>query len=266
MKIPFYQIDAFTNRAFSGCPAAVCPLDAWLPDDLLQKIANENNLSETAFFVPDSGDHDYHIRWFTPTVEMDLCGHATLASAALIFRDLRPELDTIRFSSLSGTLVVNRAGGGRFELDFPLRAGEPGEVPDELASALGARPDEVRVAGWSMAVFKDAGTIRTVTPDMGLLADRFPAGVMVTAPGDVDGIDYVVRVFAPGIGIPEDPATGSAQCTLVPYWADRLGKTELRALQVSARGGEFRLRLDGATNRALIGGGAVFVIEGTLTI
>jgi PhzF family phenazine biosynthesis protein len=268
MQIPFYQIDAFTDRAFSGCPAAVCPLDAWLPDDLLQKIANENNLSETAFFVPGSGDHDhhYHLRWFTPTTEMDLCGHATLASAALIFRDLQPELDSIRFTSRGGTLIVNRVENERLELDFPLLAGETAAIPDDLAAALGARPDEVHIAGWSMAVFTDAATVRALTPDMGLLAKSTPAGVLVTAHGDEPGVDYICRVFAPGLGIPEDPATGSAQCTLAPYWASRLGKSALRARQVSARGGEFGIVVDERAQRVHIAGGTVFVIEGVLTI
>lgn len=264
MRIPIYQIDAFTDHAFGGNPAAVCPLDAWLPDATLQSIALENNLSETAFLVPTGGDSDFHIRWFTPLKEIDLCGHATLASAAVVFRDLRPDLDVVVFQSMSGPLVVRREGN-LLELDFPARpsiAKLP--VTEEIVAALGARPVTILQARELHAVFADAETVRTLTPNIDAIAEIPPGMLVVTAPGEADGGAYVCRCFAPAFGIPEDPVTGSIQFTLAPYWAERLGMNVLQVRQLSARGGELRVTLAG--DRVRIAGEAVFVLEGTFML
>lgn len=270
MQIPLYQIDAFTNRIFGGNPAAVCPLDAWLPDETLQATAQENNLSETAFFVAtDDAPEPYHLRWFTPVREIDLCGHATLATAAVVFRHLHPDWGEVTFASMSGPLVVRRPSDGSWlELDFPARPAN-GEIPvsDALAAALGARPDLVLDVGNDLcAVFAEAETVRTLTPDITAIARIEPGSIVVTAPGDDGETAYVCRMFAPSFGIPEDPVTGSIQCTLAPYWADRLGTTVLPAKQLSARGGDLRVTLADDGRRVRIGGQAVFVLEGTLTL
>ena len=264
MHIPFYQLDAFTDRPFGGNPAAVCLLDDWLPDETLQTIAAENNLSETAYLVPE-GD-GWEIRWFTPKAEVDLCGHATLAGAGVVFRHLTPDAERVAFRSRhSGELPVTRSGDLLF-LDFPSRP--PREVPvtDALAEALGARPVAAVEARDLYAIFEDAETVRSLTPDQELLLPLNDFAVGVTAPGtggDAD-VDFVSRFFAPHHGIPEDPVTGSAHSSLTPYWAQRLGKTAMRARQVSARVGELQVDLRG--DRVLIGGQVVQVIEGTLTI
>jgi len=266
MRIPFYQLDAFASEPFRGNPAAVCPLDDWLPDDVLQAIAAEMNLAETAFFVP-KGD-GYQLRWFTPAVEVPLCGHATLASAAVVFDRLRPGLNHVSFESLSGPLSVVR-DGDLLELDFPARPPRPASIPDDLGAILGAAPvavveSDAVVRINRFAIFEDAATVRNMAPDLARLAAVPPGVVVVTAPGsgqDAD-VDYVVRFFAPGIGIPEDPVTGGIQTTLTPYWAERLGKSQLRARQVSKRQGELTLTDRG--ERVGIAGQVVFVIEGTL--
>jgi predicted PhzF superfamily epimerase YddE/YHI9 len=267
MELPLYQIDAFTDRAFAGNPAAVMPLDAWLPDGQLQQIAAENNLAETAFFVPN-GD-DYHIRWFTPTHEVDLCGHATLASAYVITHFQQPQRRQLRFASRSGELRVER-DGKRFILDFPLLPVTP--APDRLdvvAGCFDRRPAAIyKNDGYIayVAVFERADDIVAVKPDF-MALHQLDKDVIVTAPGDASvgvGIDFVSRFFAPNHGIPEDPVTGSAHCLLVHYWADRLGKTTLRARQISARGGDLWLELKG--DRVLIAGEGVCVLKGTMTI
>lgn len=264
MTIPFYQLDAFTDHAFGGNPAAVCLLDAWLPDDTLARIAAENNLSETAFLVPDGDSWD--IRWFTPKAEVDLCGHATRASAAVVLRHLTPDADRVVFRSRhSGELPVMR-DGARLVLDFPSRPPHEAPVTDALAEALGARPTTAVEARELYAVFDDADTVRSLSPDQALLMSLSDFAVAVTAPGtgaDND-VDFVSRFFAPHHGIPEDPVTGSAHSTLTPYWAERLGKTTMRARQVSPRGGELNIELQG--DRVLIGGEVVEVIQGTLKI
>ncbi|MGC4107948.1 MAG: PhzF family phenazine biosynthesis protein [Thermomicrobiales bacterium] len=268
MQTAFYQLDAFADRPFGGNPAAVCPLDAWLPDPVLLAIAQENNLSETAFFVPDgtSSAVDYHLRWFTPAAEIDLCGHATLASAAVVFRHLHPEWNAVTFGSMSGPLIVRRDEEGEWlELDFPARPAH-GEIPvtPELVATLGARPDAVLDGERDLyAVFADAETVRSLTPDIAAIAAG-PGSIVVTAPGDDDETAYVCRMFAPAFGVPEDPVTGSIQCTLAPYWAGQLGTTILPAKQVSTRGGALRVTLAG--DRVRIGGQAIFVIEGTFTL
>lgn len=264
MNIPIYQLDAFTDRPFGGNPAAVCLLDDWLPDETLAAIAAENNLSETAYLVPD-GD-DWEIRWFTPRAEVDLCGHATLASAGVIFRHLAPDVDRVVFRSRhSGELPVTR-DGDLFFLDFPSRPPKEVSVTDALAEALGARPVAAVEARDLYAIFDDAETIRSLSPDQELLLPLNDFAVGVTAPGTGDDadVDFVSRFFAPHHGIPEDPVTGSAHSTLTPYWAERLGKTRMRARQVSARAGE--LRVDLRADRVLIGGEVVEVMQGTLTI
>lgn len=268
LRTSVYQVDAFTSEPFRGNPAGVCPLVEWLPEATMQAIAAEMNVAETAFFAPE-GD-GYRIRWFTPEVEVPLCGHATLASAAVLFERLRPELTHIAFESLSGPLAVSR-DGDLLELDFPARPGRPIEVPAGLADILGAQPaatlhsDAIQRLNL-FAVFDDAAMVRTLKPDLAALAARPPGVVVVTAPGagqDAD-VDYVVRFFAPGIGIPEDPVTGGIQTTLIPYWSQRLGKPRLRARQVSKRQGELTLTNRG--ERVGIAGQAVIVLEGSLLV
>ncbi|MBN1491881.1 MAG: PhzF family phenazine biosynthesis protein [Phycisphaerae bacterium] len=260
MKIPYYQVDAFTSKVFTGNPAGVCLLDAWLNEATLQAIAAENNLSETAFVVR-SGDA-FAIRWFTPTVEVDLCGHATLASAFVLFTQVDPALDAVAFESLSGGLTV-RKEAERIVLDFPSRKAVPGPPPDGLAAALGAEPVAVlRGMRDCLAVFETEADVRALRPDMTRLNQVDVFGVIATARGTQ--ADFVSRFFAPREGIPEDPVTGSAHCTLIPYWAQQLGKTELHALQVSQRGGE--LFCTDAGERVRIAGRAVLYLRGTIRV
>lgn len=260
-EIPFYQVDAFTSRPFAGNPAAVCPLEAWLPDELLLAIAAENNLSETAFFVAQ-GDR-LELRWFTPAVEVELCGHATLAAGFVVLTRLAPGRAEVTFETRSGPLTVRREGDA-LALDLPARPAAPAEVGEDLVAALGARPKAAIRARDLVAIFERAEEVRALRPDMSRLAALDVFAVGVTAPGggqDAD-VDFVSRFFAPAKGVPEDPVTGSLHCTLVPYWAERLGKTALAARQVSRRGGELRCALAG--DRVVLGGQAALVIEGTL--
>lgn len=258
MQLPIYQIDAFASGVFAGNPAAVCPLDAWLPDATMQSIALENNLSETAFFV--RGDDGYRLRWFTPTVEVDLCGHATLASAYLLFNRLIPDAQEVRFLSRSGPLQVTR-DGDVLELDFPVQSAVPAPMPAGMDKLLAVAPTEFLKAGVrSMAVLDTAEQVRSFAPDMGAVATLAPGGLLVTAPGDMH--DFVSRYFVPAHGVPEDPVTGSTHTTLTPYWAARLGKTTLTAAQLSARGGELACTLEG--DRVKIAGTAVLYMEGTI--
>src|SRR5215469_13338689 len=245
VKIPIYQLDAFSSRTFGGNPAAVCPLPAWLDESKMQAIAAENNLAETAFFVP-SGD-EYDIRWFTPLHEVDLCGHATLASAYIVFNRLRPGRDRVSFGSKSGPLRV-LADDGRLTLDFPSLPARPVDPPARLAEALGAAPEATLEAKALLAVYPSERDVRALTPDFSLVSGLHHHGILVTAPGD--DVDFVSRFFAPNYGIAEDPATGSTHCTLTPYWAQRLGKTKLRGRQLSSRVGEFWCELKG--DRVLI--------------
>ncbi len=235
MKIPLYQVDAFTRKAFAGNPAAVCILDSWLDESLLQCIAAENNLSETAFLVPLSRGH-YELRWFTPTVEVDLCGHATLASAFVIFSFVETDSPTVNFETASGLLSVTRSGE-LLSMDFPATKAVWTEPPQFLSNALGIHPVEVYKSRDLLVVFENETNIKAMNPDFDRLKQiRDAFAVIVTAPGE--NCDFVSRFFAPNAGIPEDPVTGSAHCTLIPYWAERLGKNELHALQLSKRGGE----------------------------
>ena len=264
MSQRIYQVDAFTDTVFAGNPAAVMPLDIWLPDATLQDLAAENNLAETAFFVPE-GQEGYRLRWFTPTTEVDLCGHATLASAYVIMSILRPGTERVEFATqVAGNLTVTRRGD-LYTLDFPARPAErPGEDQDtvraDLAAALGGpAPSDLLTARDYMVVYDDAASIASLKPDMGALS-RLDRGVLVTAPGS--DVDFVSRFFAPHHGIPEDPVTGSTHCTLVPYWAERLGRTELSARQLSARGGQLWCELRG--DRVMISGKAILYMEGTV--
>jgi predicted PhzF superfamily epimerase YddE/YHI9 len=260
VKVPFYHVDAFTSRLFAGNPAGVCPLEDWLDAARMQAIAAENNLPETAFFVR-TGDC-YGLRWFTPAVEVDLCGHATLASAFVIFEHLDRSAREVRFETASGPLVVRREGD-LLIMDFPARPPERVGDAEAVGRALGRAPLELWAARDYLAVYGSAGDVRSLSPDMAATAalDRF--AVIVTAPGDGD-VDFVSRFFAPAQGLPEDPVTGSAHCTLTPYWAARLGKTRLHALQVSPRGGELWCELKG--DRVLISGRAVQYLEGAIEI
>jgi PhzF family phenazine biosynthesis protein len=259
MKLPLYQVDAFTSRLFGGNPAAVVTLDQWLPDDVLQAIAAENNLAETAFVVPR--EDMALLRWFTPTVEVDLCGHATLAAGHVLFAHRYPSLTRLSFSTRSGVLAVSREGD-RLTLDFPARPGERIEVSRALASALGAMPREAYLARDVLAVFDTEAAIQALRPDFALIAALDAFAVIVSAPGNE--VDFVSRFFAPRAGIPEDPVTGSAHCTLVPYWAARLGKPKLTATQLSLRVGELDCELRG--DRVMITGRTVEYLRGEINV
>ncbi len=259
MRIPIYQIDAFTSRVFHGNPAAVCPLAAWLPDATMQSIALENNLSETAFFVPDKAS--YEIRWFTPAQEVDLCGHATLAAGHVVMNMLKPGLNTVRFASKSGVLKVARAGE-HLALDFPTRTPRLCQPPSGLVEGLGKAPAKTLVSRDLLAVFETEAEVRALKPDFASLAKVNAFAVVATAPGDE--VDFVSRFFAPRAGIDEDPVTGSSHCTLIPYWARRLGKKRLHALQVSKRGGELYCELRG--ERVSIAGRVVSYMEGSIEV
>jgi predicted PhzF superfamily epimerase YddE/YHI9 len=262
MALPVFHVDAFAAKPFTGNPAAVCPLAGWLDDDLLLAVAAENNLSETAFFVP-RGDH-YELRWFTPRCEAKLCGHATLASALVVLRILETERDSVRFQTRSsGALTVCR-DGDLLAMDFPLLAPWTcADPPAELLSGLGKAPAAViRIEDNFFAVYEHEEDVRRILPDFRLLEKLHPAGVAVTAPGE--DADFVSRYFAPSYGVPEDPVTGSTHCSLAPYWAQRLGKTNLHARQVSERSGELWCEVQG--ERVILKGNAVLTLRGELLI
>lgn len=261
MRIPIFQVDAFTARLFAGNPAAVMPMDRFLDDATLQALAAENNLAETAFLVPDG--HHYRLRWFTPTTEVPLCGHATLASAAVVMERLEPGRSDVLFHSASGPLAVNRAGAG-YVMDFPVRRSDPGPAPPGLSEALGAVPIEVLSDTFNyLVLLESAQVVRELAPDIAAFARMDRSGVIVTAPGD-GPYDFISRYFAPAKGIPEDSVTGGAHCALAPYWAKRLGKTVFRAFQASRRGGEIICRLGG--DRVELEGTCVFYLEGEVEI
>jgi PhzF family phenazine biosynthesis protein len=260
VELPIYQVDAFASRLFAGNPAAVCPLEEWLPAPTMQAIAAENNLAETAFYLPSSGD--YELRWFTPATEVALCGHATLATAFVISTLTEPGRNMMRFHTRSGPLEVTRQSD-IFSLDLPARPAAPTEAPGDMSTILGAMPVSVlRSADDYVAVFAGEATIKGLMPDLVKLAKLPAQGVIVTAPGR--DVDFVSRYFAPAAGIAEDPVTGAAHCTLVPYWSQRLGKTTLQARQISARGGELSCRALG--NRVMLSGRAVLYLEGRIHI
>ena len=256
-----YQVDAFTDELFKGNPAAICPLERWLPDEELQNIAAENNLAETAYYIP-KGNGSYDLRWFTPGVEIDLCGHATLATAHVILA-IRKESSASRlsFQTKSGELIVEHSGG-LYTLDFPSRP--PSEVVADpaLVDALGAKPRKILGARDYLCVYETEAEVRALKPNMDRLCaiDRF--AVIVTAPGS--DCDFVSRFFAPAKGVPEDPVTGSAHCTLIPYWSKRLGKTQLHARQISKRGGQ--LYCQDLGDRVKMAGKAVKFLEGTIEV
>ena len=257
--LPYFQVDAFADRRFTGNPAAVMPLDAWLDDAILQAIAQENNLAETAFTVPLTGEADYELRWFTPMVEVALCGHATLASGHVLIG----ERDTVRFRTRkSGILSVSRDGDG-YSMSLPAWTATLKPLP-EIAGGLGGAPVETlwHEGGYSVVVYRDEAAIRALAPDFRALGALGDILYIATAPGDAT--DVVSRVFAPGAGIDEDPVTGSAHSLLTPYWAARLGRPTFSAHQASARGGRIDCRLDG--DRAVLGGTCMTVIEGRFTL
>ena len=261
MRLPIYQVDAFAEKLFGGNPAAICPLPQWLPDATMQAIAAENNLAETAFFVREGAS--YALRWFTPEVEVDLCGHATLASAHIVFSFLEPARQSVDFRTLkAGTLTVARRGEV-LAMDFPAWPASPVAAPSELIAALGGAPREVLRARDYMVVYGSAAEVRALAPDFAALAKVDCWGVIATAPGG-NGVDFVSRFFAPAHGINEDSVTGSSHCTLTPYWAKRLGKTELKARQLSRRGGALDCTLNG--DRVSIAGRAVLYLEGQITV
>jgi PhzF family phenazine biosynthesis protein len=262
MRIPLYQVDAFTSRLFGGNPAAVCPLTEWLPAATMQSIAAENNLAETAFFVAQG--EGYLLRWFTPTVEVELCGHATLASGYVVMHILNPGRRLVRFDTLkAGPLEVAR-DGDLLAMDFPSWPPEKEPADPRILAALGKLPAESFVArGRTLAVYKRAEDVTALKPDFAAMRQVPGADAIVTAPGHGE-IDFVSRYFAPNFGVDEDPATGSAHCVLTPYWADRLGKKQLRAQQVSARVGDLECTLKG--ERIRLAGRAVLYLEGTITI
>lgn len=259
MKLRLFQVDAFTSKLFSGNPAAIVPLEKWLADDVLQAIALENNLAETAFFVPE-GD-GYRLRWFTPTVEMDLCGHATLATGYVLFEVLGTKEKILRFQTHSGELTLEKEGD-RYTLDFPSRPPLPAEAPEGLIEAIGRQPRAVLKARDYMLVYESETDIRAIKPDISALKKVDAHAVIVTAAGGSS--DLVSRFFAPAVGVDEDPVTGSAHCTLIPYWAERLGKNELFARQLSSRGGELFCELRGG--RVRIGGNAVLYLDGEIYV
>lgn len=263
MKTSFtiYQVDAFSDKIFRGNPAAVVPLNEWIADELMQQIALENNLSETAFFVPIK-DNLFHIRWFTPLAEVNLCGHATLASAFVVFNELNLDFNQIVFQSKSGDLKVSRQGD-LIELDFPIQQTEHCTAPAGLIEALGKSPKEIRRAADDyLLVFDDEQSILDITPDFNRLKDIEARGVIVTSVASNSEFDFVSRFFGPSVGVNEDPVTGSAHTKLIPYWAKILNKQEMTAKQVSPRGGVLKCTL--AEARVLIAGEACLYMKGTI--
>jgi PhzF family phenazine biosynthesis protein len=260
VSVPYFQVDAFSAHIFGGNPAGVCLLEKWLPDDVLQKIAGENNLSETAFVIGKEGEYD--LRWLTPTTEVDLCGHATLASAFVIFTELGFQDETVRFHTRSGLLSATHRDG-IITLDFPAWPLNPCPAPADLVEGLGWIPGEVhRSGGDYLAVVASENDVRALEPNMATLAALDGRGVIVTAPGG--DADFVSRFFAPRMGIPEDPVTGSAHSALIPYWSARLGKSKLFARQLSRRGGEIYCEARG--ERVGIGGQAALYSRGRLEV
>lgn len=259
MKLKQYQVDAFTDKVFGGNPAAVVPLTSWLDDALLQAIAGENNLAETAFFV--SSEIGFKLRWFSPVKEVDLCGHATLATAHVIFEILGYPKQTVTFETRSGELFVEKKGR-QLEMNFPSRPPTPCACPETLTKGLGHSPIGVLAADDYLAVFDSEATVRAIVPDHALLSRLDLRGVIATAPGT--DVDFVSRFFAPKFGIPEDPVTGSAHCELAPYWANKLGKNILNARQVSWRGGVITCKVK--ADRVVLSGCAVTFMDAEITI
>lgn len=266
-RLRLLQVDTFTETVLGGNPAAVCPLERWLDDATMQAIALENNLSETAFMVK-AGDA-YELRWFTPNVEVDLCGHATLAAGWVVLNDLEPAAERADFDTKSGRLTVARAGA-ELVMDFPAQPAAPCEPPALLIEGLGQAPETVLAGADYIAVFQDAAAVAALSPDLALLSRLDRRGVVATAPGDKvatapgGDADYVLRFFAPKNAVPEDPVTGNVQTALVPYWSHRLGKPRLSVRQLSARGG--RMICEDLGARITIAGHAVRYLDATITI
>jgi PhzF family phenazine biosynthesis protein len=261
MRARLFHVDAFTTRRFRGNPAAVMPLEEFPADEVLQAIAAENNLSETAFLVPQG--NDYRLRWFTPAVEVPLCGHATLASAAVVMERLQPSREQVTFHTASGPLAVKRADGG-YAMDFPARPVKPVDPPPALGSALRSAPIEVLANAINyVAVLEDERAVKELAPDIGAIARLDRSGVIVTASASGEH-DIVSRYFTPARGVPEDPVTGSAHCALAPFWSERLGKSTLRAHQASRRGGEMICRVRG--ERVELEGACVFYLDGNVEV
>lgn len=262
MQLPIYQVDAFTDKLFGGNPAAVVPLKTWLSDELMQKIAFENNLSETAFFIPNETGFD--IRWFTPTVEVNLCGHATLATSFVIFNVLKYANDTILFGSKSGLLKVKKEDKW-LELDFPAQETHAAEAPKGLIESIGKKPKEIyRAADDYLLVYASQKDIEELKPDFGALKNIQARGIIVTAKAKSKKIDFISRFFGPSVGVNEDPVTGSAHTKLVPYWAKVLGKNELVAEQISSRKGYLKCKL--ADDRVLMAGKGKLFLKGKITV
>lgn len=260
MSHPFYQVDAFTHQIFGGNPAAVVPLDAWLPDAVMQSLASENNLAETAFFIPTGEQDCWHLRWFTPAKEVKLCGHATLATAYIVFNCLKNNhTDRISFHTLSGWLHVTRSGN-MLTLDFPADRPEVASLPTEVLNGFNIQPVQVLKGKEDyVLVYREAAEVLALHPDFKVIAQASARGFIATAPGAGDN-DFVSRCFFPAYGIDEDPVTGSAHTTMVPYWAERLGKNTLSAIQVSARRGYLSCTLEG--DRVLMSGQGRLYMEG----
>lgn len=264
-EFDIFQVDAFADNVFTGNPAAVVPLTRWLPDEVLQNIAQENNLAETAFVIP-RGAGAYDLRWFTPVCEVTLCGHATLATAHTLYTEFGEEADNLTFDTLSGSLHVARRGDS-YQMDFPAYGRQP--VPgrrEEVSEATGLPVEEVYTDAFLLAVVEDTDALRALVPSQSaieaLVHEAHNGCVLITAPGE-GGIDFISRFFAPGVGIPEDPVTGSAHCMLAPYWADRLGKNDLAGVQASPRGGRVACRVDG--DRVYLTGRAVTYLRGRIS-
>jgi PhzF family phenazine biosynthesis protein len=259
MRIPYFQVNAFTTETFGGNPAGVCLLESWLPDSLLQHIAAENDFSETAFLVREASG--FRLRWFTPIAEVELCGHATLASAYVLFVEYEWPDQSIQFETLSGRLAATRAGE-LIELDFPANSPLPCATPEALLNALGREPEEVLKSRDYLVRFRSEEDVIGTQPDLKLVSKLDCRGLIITAPGRT--VDFVSRFFAPKVGVPEDPVTGSAHSILIPYWARRLGRQQLRARQLSTRGGDLICELRG--HRVAIGGHAVIYCRGELVL
>jgi len=266
MKLTMYQVDAFAEQLFSGNPAAIVPMDEWPSDRIMQQIAMENNLSETGFFVRSSAvpkNSDFHLRWFTPEFEIDLCGHATLASAYVIKNFLDPHVKEISFSTEKAGILKASATDGLYTLDFPARMPVPCDVPDQLLKSLGiTQAVEILKSRDYFVVLPDEEAIKNVEPDLNIMKELDAIGVIVTAKGK--SADIVSRCFYPGLGIPEDPVTGSAHCNIVPYWCDKLKKTHLHCRQLSQRGGDLKCELRG--DRVLMSGKCVLFLKGEINV
>ncbi len=259
MNIDLYQIDAFASKVFEGNPAAVCPLNSWIDNAMMQQIAMENNLSETAFFVKEGSQ--FNLRWFTPEAEVDLCGHATLAAAHVLFEHLGYDSDTITFETRSGELRVQQKGE-LLVMDFPTASMEKTDLPQEITKALGVRPLECYQGMDYLLLLENEQQVRELAPNFLALKKMDTRGIMVTAPGDEEDVDFISRFFAPGVGINEDPVTGSAHTALTPYWVKKLARTKLKARQISKRGGEVECKLIG--DRVELGGRAQTFLTGII--